>query len=104
MLFFKTFTFWVKPCFWHRLSNYVAKRRRLCLSSWGGNCIWGVGTQEVLPAEIFRRFKDIDFENETFAAFEDVDSYLKGIYGDYMTPPPPEKCVAGHVLSVYLKD
>jgi lipopolysaccharide cholinephosphotransferase len=31
----------------------------------------------------------IRFEGKEFLAFRDPDSYLRNVYGDYMTPPPP---------------
>ena len=36
------------------------------------------------------------FEGEKFAAPFDVDMHLSHLYGDYMTPPPPEARVSGH--------
>lgn len=104
MLIYKISTFGVKARFWNRISNFVAKRNKISSSVWAGNCIWGVGVQEVLPSSIFVKRKKIFFEGEAFYAFENDDAYLRGIYGDYMTLPPSEKRVAGHVSSVYLID
>ncbi len=86
------------------LFMFVAKRNKLFSSQWGGNCIWGVGVQEVLSVSVFEKRKKINFEGETFYAFEDANAYLRGIYGDYMSLPPIEKRTAGHVTSVYLID
>lgn len=33
----------------------------------------------------------VPFEGEEFPAFRDSDAYLRNVFGDYMTPPPPEK-------------
>lgn len=37
------------------------------------------------------------FEGEEFLGFRDADAYLRNVFGDYMTPPPPEKR-GGHEL------
>lgn len=104
LLFYKVCTLGVKPRFWHCISNYVAKRHKICSSFWAGNCVWGVGIQEVLPACIFMKRKDVFFEKEKFSSFEDADAYLSGIYGDYMTPPPVEQRIGGHLLGAYMKE
>lgn len=39
---------------------------------------------------------DYDFEGHKFYGVKDYDAYLRRIYGDYMTPPPPEKQVVKH--------
>lgn len=55
---------------------------------------------------------EYDFEGRRFYGVRDYDTYLTTIYGDYMTPPPPEKRVVHHnivfcdlsmPLSQYLK-
>lgn len=33
----------------------------------------------------------LPFEGEEFPAFRNFDAYLHNVFGDYMTPPPPEK-------------
>lgn len=35
--------------------------------------------------------KLVPFEDATMRVFDNVDVYLRSIFGDYMTPPPPEK-------------
>lgn len=42
--------------------------------------------------------KEVNFGTKnTFPAPADTDSYLKTLYGDYMTPPPPEKRIYPHL-------
>lgn len=36
----------------------------------------------------FENLEDIEFEGRKFRSFKDTHSYLKMVYGDYMTPPP----------------
>lgn len=42
---------------------------------------------------------DYKFENITVKGMKDYDTYLKSIYGDYMTPPPEEKRVNHSIKS-----
>lgn len=53
----------------------------------GKNCLYGV------PSGYFKHYVDIEFEGSKLMAIRGYDSYLKRVYGDYMTPPPPEKQV-----------
>lgn len=56
---------------------------------------WGKANQ-VMPREVFEKYIEVDFEGKKFLAFAEWDLHLKLCYGDYMTPPPPEKRVPQH--------
>jgi len=43
------------------------------------------------PRKLFDDLAEYEFEGYSFLAFRDYDWYLRSIYGDYMTPPPPEE-------------
>ena len=43
--------------------------------------------------EVFDELREYRFETMTVKGFKDYDTYLKCIYGDYMTLPPEEKRV-----------
>ncbi|MEL7222867.1 MAG: LicD family protein [Bacteroidota bacterium] len=52
----------------------------------------------LLEKEALFPFKKVNFGTEnTFPAPADTDTYLKTLYKDYMTPPPPEKRVYPHL-------
>lgn len=61
-------------------------------------------TLERYPREVFEERIRLPFEDRTFWAPKDYDSYLTGLYGDYMTPPPPTGRATHHVNSVFMKD
>lgn len=63
--------------------------------------IYGLG-ERCLREEVID-FAQVEFEGRTFCAPGCWDSYLTGIYGDYMTLPPEEKRVS-HGLRVWLKE
>lgn len=46
-----------------------------------------------LKKEWFLELSDYEFEGCKFLGTKDYDGVLKQMYGDYMTPPPPEKRV-----------
>jgi len=52
------------------------------------------------------RFSDrvlYDFEGYKFWSVRDYDDWLTRIYGDYMTPPPPEKRKNAHGYELFVK-
>ena len=38
----------------------------------------------------------VEFEGKMFPTVGDTDSYLKKLYGDYMTPPPEKEKISHH--------
>lgn len=52
--------------------------------------------KELMPAELFAKSNDYDFEGHKFSAVADYNKYLNIIYGDYMKLPPIEQRVAKH--------
>lgn len=60
---------------------------------------WGT-LKEVMPRETFERYVELDFAGRKFLAVEQYHEYLTHCYGDYMTPPPPNRQVTHH-LKVY---
>ena len=66
-----------------------------------GAITWGYGPQERFEKSGFLNPVQVRFEEGFFPAPQNYDAYLKGIYGDYMTPPPPEKRNTRHEIVVY---
>ncbi len=44
-----------------------------------------------MPCEAFTQFTELSFEGHNFQAIAAWDEWLTMCYGDYMTPPPPNK-------------
>jgi lipopolysaccharide cholinephosphotransferase len=81
----------------------IAKKYNYDLSKYVGAVtygIYGIGErcirEEVLP------LVPVEFEGHRFPAPACTDSYLRGIFGDYMTLPPQEQQVS-HGLTVWLE-
>lgn len=100
---FKICTLGAPMSFWHRLSNFLASLFDMKKSRWSGNVVWGYGVREMVPTECFENRTKVTFEGEEYDAFSDYDTYLRTVYGDYMTPPPPEKRIGVHVVEAYMK-
>jgi lipopolysaccharide cholinephosphotransferase len=66
--------------------------------TWG---LYGVG-ERMLKSE-FEKQTMVEFEGHHFPAFSCWDSYLRGLYGDYMKLPPIEKRQT-HDMEVYVKE
>lgn len=59
---------------------------------------------DTYPSSIFKDYMELEFEGHLFLAFKNYDTYLKGQYGDYMTPPPVEQRVPKHDYTAYWKE
>lgn len=68
-----------------------------------GGLSWGYGMSEVMPRSVFERTEPVPFEGGSFRAIVERDAYLSSVYGDYMTPPPPEKRVTHHDFRAWWK-
>lgn len=65
------------------------------------NGLYGIG-ERMIKSE-FEQSTTVTFEHHNFPAFSCWDSYLTGIYGDYMQLPPIEKRKI-HDMKVYIND
>lgn len=86
----------------NRWLDAYAKRYDYDTSKYVGAITYGVyGIGERCLREEVVQFVDVEFEGKMFKAPGCWDSYLSGIYGDYMTLPPEEKRI-NHGLKVWL--
>lgn len=60
--------------------------------------------KDIFPKKIFEKTINVSFENETFMAPYEYETYLKGLYGDYMKLPPTNKRFSHHNFSAYWKE
>ena len=49
------------------------------------------------PSSLFYNISEIEFEGKRYACIADTDTYLRTVYGDYMTPPPVYKRISRHL-------
>lgn len=88
----------------NRHLDKIAKKYNYDLSKYVGAVTYGIyGIGERCERETVFPLKEVTFENRAFLAPGCTDSYLTGIFGDYMTPPSKEKQVS-HGLTVWLDD
>ncbi len=59
--------------------------------------------REIFGRDIFDSFTTVSFEGLKFRAPLDCDTYLRTLYGDYMTLPPASKQVSHHNSQAYWK-
>ena len=61
------------------------------------------GKKDIFPKSLYNEYIELPFEDSKFYAVKEYDKYLTQLYGDYMTPPPPEKRVTHHDFKIYKK-
>lgn len=82
----------------------IAKKHSYQDCKYVGAVTWGLyGAGERMLKSEFEKQVMVEFEGHKFPAFSCWDSYLKGLYGDYMQLPPVEKRQT-HDMKVYVKD
>ncbi|MDO4921925.1 MAG: LicD family protein [Phascolarctobacterium sp.] len=71
-------------------------------AEYAGIITWGLyGAGERMLKSEFEQAVEVEFEGHKFPAFSCWDSYLKGLYGNYMQLPPVEKRRT-HDMTAYL--
>ena len=58
------------------------------------------GAREIAPADWYGEGVTLEFEGMLVTVPKEYDKLLTQIYGDYMTPPPPEKRITTHQTCV----
>ncbi|MDO5139695.1 MAG: LicD family protein, partial [Oscillospiraceae bacterium] len=65
--------------------------------SWIGTCMGAYYFHEFVPKKMFGKGSKIQFCDMEVNAPEQIDLYLRHMYGDYMTPPAEKEQKALHV-------
>ena len=77
-----------------------ALKRPYETSEYAGILTWGAyGIGERLLKTIYENITELEFEGHKFCCVEDWDSYLRGLYGEYMQLPPEEKRVSHNIIA-----
>lgn len=63
-----------------------------------GDLMGGFNERGLVPKSSFGFPTEMRFEGLTVYAPEKPEAYLSAVYGDFMTPPPPEKRISFHDL------
>ena len=70
-----------------------------------GIVTWGLyGVGERMLKEEFEKAVEVEFEGYKFPAFSCWDSYLRGLYGDYMQLPPIEKRKTHNMVAYLIEE
>ena len=81
----------------------AAKRRRFDRARYAGVVtVTHYGSRERMPVEVFRGSVPVTFEGEQFPAPIGYDTYLRGLYGDYMQLPPEDQRYSRHNMEAYM--
>ena len=56
-----------------------------------------------IKSQFFEKLINVEFEDIEAPVYAEYDAILTHIYGDYMTPPEPDKQVSNHYFTAYRK-
>ena len=56
-----------------------------------------------MELSVFEKFQPSEFEGRQYMILSAYDTYLRGLYNDYMQLPPEDQRVPMHLFEVYLK-
>lgn len=90
--------YWLDEC------EKLLRERDFSTSSHAGALCGMYREREVFERRVFEEYTDYEFEGVTLMGIKDAHTYLSGLYGDYMTPPPASQRRGKHHLKVYRKD
>lgn len=74
-----------------------------CKTDYVYEMVQGIFPKDLIPSEVYEHYSDIKFEDRIYRSVDDTETYLTKTYGDWRTPPPPEKQVSHHGFSAYWK-
>ncbi len=74
----------------------LSKARAFNECAYVANCVGNWHEKEIVKRAYFGKPTEAIFEGVTLFVPEDIDGFLTGIYGDWRTPPPPEKQISHH--------
>ncbi|MFI3319046.1 MAG: LicD family protein [Rikenellaceae bacterium] len=86
-----------------RRINQIATKYAGQSTKYVGNVIHGYGSKERCLNIGWDKHIEMEFEGEKFLVISSYDTYLKNVFGDYMTPPPIEKQVSCHDYEAFVK-
>lgn len=99
--FFKYSFFFLKKNFFLRLYSKIVDSMEQNAEFYS-HTVCSVGYKK-LPKSLFESQEIVEFEGKKYKTFNNYRKYLEIIYGNYMTPPPPEKRISHHDFEAYRK-
>ena len=89
--------------YWLKKHDQYVKSFPLEKYEYGNLYSGSIGIKEMFPKNFFDEIIEVDFEGNKLLAIKEYVKYLEHTYGDYMTPPPPEKRITHHNFKAYKK-
>lgn len=83
--------------------NNLAKKYYKEQTEYVFEMISGMQCKRIIAKEVFSSYIDFRFEDRTFMAVKDYDTYLERTFGNYMQLPPIENRKSVHLFKAYWK-
>ena len=80
-----------------KITDIISENKNVQQPEYSGCAIWPVyGKKEIIPAEVFEKTVEVEFEGEKYPAPSGYDRYLRSLYGDYEKDLPADKQKSHH--------
>lgn len=91
-------------CVLKKLDGYCSECREMATTKVTFQSPASWKSYKTYDRSLFANVIDVPFEGHYFMAIKEYDSYLRAIYGDYMTLPPEDKRKPHHTLNAFWKE
>lgn len=105
---FRVLTFGAPVSFFCRLQQWVASHYKGKNCPWTANVTWRTNMKagpdrDCIPTAAYQEDVELEFEGKKYPCISGYDTYLRKIYGDYMTPPTEQARANVHLFKMWWK-
>lgn len=107
-MLFRVLTLGASVSFFCRVQQWVASYYKGKNCPWTANVTWrtsmkGGPERDCIPTSVYQGEVEVEFEGKKYPCMSGYDTYLRRLYGDYLTPPPLRERTNVHLFKMWWK-